>query len=198
MRENKMKVCFSIGLVLFVFAISFAYAQAYTGAAAQNSWNVAGMFSLHYLLPVQEDDYEEEGALVLNINPRVLWFAIDGFGVGVATDFYYFTGNFKHMAIGIGPHVAYYLKRPGILSQLMPYAGCSFQFLRSEMDPGSTETGWNLKLGLGISPIFGDHVTVPIELGYMAHHLSSDYGEENYSHTSRSIYLECGIGAFLW
>ena len=193
-----MSARINICLVLFVCAISFAYAQAYTGAAARNTWNVAGMFSVHYLLPVQEDDYEEDGTLVLNINPQVLWFPIDGFGTGVAADFYYLTGNFKHMAIGIGPRVAYYLKRPGILSQLMPYAGCSFQFLKSEMDPGSTETGWNLKLGLGISPIFGDHVAIPVEIGYMAHHLSSDYGVESYSYTSSCIYLECGIGAFLW
>lgn len=193
-----MKTRIHIYLTVFVLAMGTAYAEGYTGAAARNSWNVAGMFSVHYILPVEEDNYTEDGALVINFSPHVLWFPIDGLGVGIAVDFYYFTGDFKHMAIGIGPRVAYYLKRPGILSQLMPYAGCSFQFLKSEMDPGSTETGWNLKLGLGISPIFGDHVAVPVEIGYMAHHLSSDYGEESYSHTSSSIYLECGIGAFLW
>ena len=193
-----MRARINICLVLFVFAISIGYSQAYTGAAARNSWNVAGMFSVHYLLPIDEGDYTEGGTLVLNINPRVLWFPIDGFGTGVDADFYYFTGDFKHTALAIGPRVAYYLKRPGVLSQLMPYAGCSFQFLNSEMDPGATETGWRLKIGLGISPIFGDHVAVPVEIGYLAHHLSSDYGEENYSNTTGSIYLECGIGAFFW
>ncbi len=193
-----MRMCIHICLVLFVFVIGITYAQAYTGAAARNTWNVAGMFSANYLMPIDEGDHSEEGALVLNINPRVLWFPIDGLGAGVDASFYYFTGEFKDVALGIGPRVAYYLKRPGILEQLIPYAGCSFQYLMNEFDLGATETGWGLKLGLGISPVFGDHVAVPIELGFLAHHLSSDYGEESYSNTMSSIYFECGIGAYLW
>lgn len=193
-----MRTRIFIHLAIFILSMGTAYGQAYTGAAARNSWNVAGMFSAHYILPVEEDDYTEDGALVINFSPHVLWFPIDGLGVGIDAGFYYFTGEFKDMGLSVGPGVAYYLKRPGILSQLMPYAGCSIQYQRNEVDPGATETGWNLKLGLGISPIFGDHIAVPVEIGYLAHHLSSDYGEESYSRTTSSIYLECGIGAFFW
>ncbi len=192
--HTRLNIC----LILFVFTIGLVYAQADTKAAAQNTWHIAGMFSAHYRLPIDEGDYTEEGALSFNVNPRVLWFPIDGLGVGVDAGFYFFAGHFTDYNLGIGPRVAYYLKRPGLLNQLMPYAGCSFQYLMNEVDPGATETGWSLKLGLGISPVFGEHVAVPIELGYVAHHLSSDYGEESYSQTTSRIYLECGIGAFLW
>lgn len=192
--NTRLNIC----LALLVFTIGLATAQADTKAADRNTWHVAGMFSAHYRLPIEEDDYVEDGTLVLNVNPRALWFPLDGLGVGVDADFYYFTSHFTDLSIGIGPRVAYYLKRPGVLSQLMPYAGCSFQYLMNEIDHGATETGWSLKLGLGISPTFGGHVAVPVELGFVAHHISSDYGEESFSRTTSRIYLECGLGAFLW
>jgi hypothetical protein len=193
-----MYIRLNICLVLFVFTISLASAQTDNKAAAQNTWHIAGMFSAHYHLPIDEGDYSEEGAFVLDINPRALWFPIDGLGVGVDASFHYFAGHFTDFSLGIGPRVAYYLRQPEQQNQLMPYVGCSFQYLVNEMDPGATETGWSLKLGIGISPVFGGHVAVPLELGYMAHHLSSDYGSTSFSHTTNSIYLECGIGVFFW
>ena len=188
----------TIFFVLFFITIGLASAQTDNSAAGRNTWHVAGLFSAHYLLPIDEGDYSEEGAFALNVNPLALWFPIDGLGVGVDADFYYFTGHFTDISLGMGPRVAYYLRRPGVLSQLMPYVGCSFQYLVNDIDPGATETGWSLKLGIGISPVFGGHVTVPVEIGYVAHHLSSDYGSTSFSHTTSRIYLECGIGAFLW
>jgi len=193
-----MNTRLNIYLVLFSFTIGLVYAQADTKAATQNTWNVSGMFSAHYNMPRDEGDYTEEGALMLNVNPRALWFPINGLGIGVDADFSYFNGHFTDFNLAVGPSVAYYLKRPGVLNQLLPYAGCSFQYLMNDVDPGAEETGWSLKLGLGISPVFGGHVAVPVELGYVAYHLSSDYGGESFSQTSSRIYLECGIGAFLW
>lgn len=188
-----MKTSISICLALLIFAT--ANAQVDIGAADRNTWNVAGMFSTHYILPVEDS---EEGALAVNFSPRVLWFPVDRFGIGVDAGFYYFSGEFKDVGLAVGPSVAYYLKRPGILSELMPYAGCSVQYLRNFVDPGATETGWSLKLGLGVSPVFGDHIALPVEVGYLTHHLSSDYQGESFSQTTRSIYLEFGIGAFFW
>jgi len=72
--NTRLNIC----LILSVFIIGLVYAQADTKAATQNTWNVAGMFSMHYRLPIDEGDYTEEGALSLDVNPRVLWFPIDG------------------------------------------------------------------------------------------------------------------------
>ena len=197
-KESEMSRRLSTCLVLSVFVISLASAQAGSRAATRNTWHVASQFGMYYALPIDEGEYVEEGALMLDVNPRVLWFPVDGLGVGIDAGFYYFTGHFTDFSLGIGPRVAYYLRRPGQKSQLMPHVGCSFQYVLNDVDPGASETGWNLKLGLGVSPVIGGHVAVPVELGYILYHRSSDYGEENYSHTAGRIYLESGIGAFLW
>ena len=196
--EDKMYRCLSICLVLSFFSTGLAYSQTDTKAATRNTWQAAGLFSMYYQFPIDEGDYVEEGILTLDINPRALWFPIDGLGVGVDANFFYLTGHFTDLNLGFGPYVAYYLRRSEQQIQLMPYVGCSFQYLLNDVDPGASETGWRLKLGLGISPVFGRHLTVPVEFGYMAHHISSDYGSISYSQTTSRIYLECGIGAFLW
>ncbi len=196
--EKTVKNRAGIYFILLILAIGLGSVRADSNATAKNSWYLASMFSLYYRLPIEEDNYTEEGALSLDINPRVLWFPIDRFGVGIDADFYYFKGQFRTEDISIGPSIAYYMKRPGILEQLMPYAECSVQYIRSETDPGAIESGWGVKLGLGISPIIGDHVTIPIEFGFMSRHITSDYEPETFSKTTNRIFLECGIGAFLW
>jgi hypothetical protein len=197
--ENKMFRCLSICLVLSTFAIGLAYAQAENRAAAQNTWHVTGLFSMHYHLPVDEGEYVEEGALMLDVNPRVLWFPIDGLGLGVDADFYYFGSHFTDFNLGIGPRVAFYPRWPEQQSQLMPHVGCSFQYVMNEVDPGATETGWRLKLELGVSPVIGGHLAVPVELGFVVERLTTDYSkEDSFTATSVRIYLESGIGAFLW
>ena len=197
--ENKMFRCLSICLVLSVFAASLAYAQADNRAAAQNTWYVTSLFSMHYHLPIDEGEYVEEGALMLNVNPRVLWFPIDGLGVGADADFYYFGSHFTDFNLSIGPRVAFYLGYPEQQSQLMPHVGCSLQYVMNDVDPGATETGWRLNLGIGISPVIGGHVTVPVELGFIVERLTSDYSKwGSFTATSFRIYLETGIGAFLW
>lgn len=193
-----MQKCIGICIILCIFTIGLASAQADSKAATKNTWYFTSMFSAHYRLPIEEADYTEEGALSLDINPRVLWFPTDGLGIGIDTDLYYYTGQFNHLNLSIGPSAAYYLKRPGILTQLMPYAGCSFQYLMNDVNPGASETGWGLKFGLGISPIIGENVALPVELGYVTHHITLDYGDESSSKTTDWIYLEFGIGVFLW
>ncbi|MBL7093278.1 hypothetical protein ISS22_04830 [candidate division KSB1 bacterium] len=93
----------TIFFVLFFITIGLASAQTDNSAAGRNTWHVAGLFSAHYLLPIDEGDYSEEGAFALNVNPLALWFPIDGLGVGVDADFYYFTGHFTDISLGMGP-----------------------------------------------------------------------------------------------
>jgi hypothetical protein len=151
---SRLTVCIALSVLIF----GLASAQAGTGAAAKNTWLVAGGFGMNYTLPVDEGEYTEEGALALGIHPLALWFPIDGLGVGVD-------------------------------------AG----FVMSDLDPGASETGWRLKLGLGLTPVVGGHVAVPVEVGYMTERLTSEYGEEGtVTVTTSRIYLESGLGAFLW
>ena len=72
-----------ICLVLFFVLSGIARAQDNIKTATQNTWYAAGMFNMHYNMPRDEGDYTEDGALSLNISPRVLWYAFDGLGVGV-------------------------------------------------------------------------------------------------------------------
>jgi len=188
----------SICLALTLLAISFAYAQSDTKAAAQNTWQVAGLFSMHYQLPRDEGAYQEDGNFTLDANPQILWFPIDGLGVGIESDISYFNGHFKDIELALGPRLTYYLRRSERQRLLLPYIGGTFQSLMKDLDPGAVEIGWSLRLGVGISPVIGSHFTVPIELGYLVHHIESEYGSISYSKSSNRIYLECGIGAFLW
>ena len=200
--ESRMYRCLCICVLLLSFATGLAYAQADSMAATQNSWYVTGLFRLHYRLPIDEGEYVEEGTLSLDVNPRVLWFPADGFGVGVDADFYYFGSHFTDLNLGIGPRMAFFLDYPAQKDQLMPHIGGSFQYVMNDVNPGAiTEAGWRLRLELGISPVIGGYMAVPVELGFMAERLTSDYNLEpgrNYTLTSFRIYLETGIGAFLW
>lgn len=195
----KMYKLLAFCLILFVLAPGFTYAQETIKAAKQNTWYAAGLFNMHYLMPRDEGDYTEEGAFSLNINPRVLWYAFDGLGVGVDAEFYYFNGHFSDVNIGIGPRAAYFLRHTEWQKQLMPHVGCSFLYMSNDVDPGATETGWRLKLGLGVSPVIGGHLTVPVELGFVTEQMTTDHEKAgSYTATSSRIYLEVGIGAFLW
>ena len=192
--------CLSICLVLFAFSYGIADAQESTGAASQNSWYAAGMFNMHYQLPSDEGDYTEEGALSLDISPRLQWFAMDGLAVGADVEFSYFTHeNFSDVNIGIGPRVSYFLRQTEWQRQLMPHIGCTFLYVTNDVDPGAEETGWRLKLGIGISPVIGGHLAVPVELGFMTERLTREINtEESYTETNNRLYLEVGIGAFIW
>jgi len=141
----------SICLVLFAFLSGVADAQESTGAATQGTWYVAGMFNMHYQLPRDEGDYTEEGALSLNISPRLQWFAMDGLAVGADVEFSYSSHeDFSDVNIGIGPRISYFLRQTEWQKQLMPHIGCTFLYVTNDVDPGAEETGWRLKIGIGI------------------------------------------------
>lgn len=186
-------------IALFLIISNICYAQKEKSCAAStNSWYVSGMFSMYYNLPIQEDDYTEDGFLILNINPRVIWFPADGFGAGIDADFYYSSADFGETNFGIGPRITYFLKNNEDLKKWMPYAGVSFQYLRNHMEVGDTETGWRLKIGVGISPIFGQHLTIPLEVGFLTEQLKSENSKEiSYTNKISRIYIEIGLGAFL-
>ncbi len=193
----------SICLVLSVFAIGSAYGQTDIKAAARNTWHVAGPFSTHYYLPIDEGDSTQPGAFAVTFSPEVLWFPLHGLGIGVEASIDYSAAQFTDFSMSIGPRVAYHLTRPkksgpsGIW--LLPFVGCSFQYVMNDVDTGVTDSGWRLKLGFGISPLIGTHGTFPIELGVATEKVRSG-NSENQESTSKGsrIYLEVGFGAFLW
>ena len=72
-------------------------------------------------------------------------------------------------------------------------------FFWNDIDPGTNEYGWSFKLGLGISPLIGGHLTVPVELGFVTENLTNEHPKgESFTHTDSRIFLEVGIGAFFW
>jgi len=193
-----MKKTTAVFIVLSILSTVFLYAENDSKAANPNTWFITNMFNMHYLLPFDEGDYTEKSAIILNINPQFLWFPFNSLGFGVDTEFQYFKSQFSDLTISIGPRIAYYLKLADSKFKIMPYAGSSFQYVTNEMKPGALENGWNFKFGLGISPVIGKHLSLPIEIGYRLQHRSSDYGEHTYSWSRGSLYIESGIGAFLW
>lgn len=194
--EKMLFKCFVVCIVLLIFASGSLFAQDNSKAATQHTWHIGGMFSSYYHFAHEED---EEGALLLNFNPRALWFVIDGLGVGADADLYHFNTYYNHTNLSIGPRVAYYFRQHELLNRLIPYTGCSFHYVITDADFGASETGWRLKLGIGMSPLLGDIITVPVELGFMTDKLTHEYDNENtYTETNNRIYLEIGFGAFLW
>ncbi|MCD4827903.1 MAG: outer membrane beta-barrel protein [Candidatus Cloacimonetes bacterium] len=192
---SKKLDCFVICLVLFIFAAVPLFAQDDSKAATQHTWHVSGMFSSFYHFA---DDDDDDGSLMLNFNPGALWFVIDGLGIGADADLYHFNSYFNHTNLSIGPRVAWYFRQHELLDRLIPYAGCSFHYVNNDADFGSTETGWRTKLGIGISPLLGDIITVPVEFGFMIDKLTQDFDkEDSYTATNKRIYLVVGFGAFL-
>ena len=201
----------SICLVLSVFVIGIASAQVGIRAAAKNTWMVSGSGSMTYVLSSGSGEDSESGELAISLIPRVLWFPIAGFGVGGDVQFDYSANNNTRTTFGIGPRVAYYLRRTsrrypsaccltpciGPNGWWMPYAGATFMYLMSSSKQGeytTTSNGWRLKLGAGVSPVIGTKGTMPVELGFQTDSWTYD---EHTSNSSR-IYLEVGFGAFLW
>jgi hypothetical protein len=187
-----------ICLVLSILIISFASAQVDIKAANRNTWNLSGLINSHYQLPIDEGDYTEEGNFVLDLDTRGLWFPTDGLGIGVDASLDYSTSFFTSYGFGIGPRVAYYFKPPFAWG-LMPYAGTSFQYLREDIELGRESNGWGLEFGIGISPLIGTHVTLPVEFGFATQQVTSvNSKNEEYTTKSSRMYLEFGLGVFLW
>ena len=197
--EKMVFKCFVICIVfLLIFAGGSLFAQDNSRAATKHTWHVSGMFNSYYHFANDKGE-GEEGSLVLNFNPRVLWYLMDGIGVGIDADFYHFNSYFNHTNLSIGPRVAYYFRQHELFKQLIPYAGCSFHYVINEADFGTTETGWRLKLGIGVSPLFGDLITIPVEFGFITDKLTQEHDKvDTYTETNYRLFLEVGFGAFLW
>jgi hypothetical protein len=204
----------SICLVLSLFAVGVAFAQVNIRACAKNSWHVAGLMGMGYNLPTDEETDSEGGSFYVNLDPRVLYFPIDGLGVGGDASFGFSANTYTNINLGIGPRVAFYLRNPerrypsgccltpcvGPNGWWMPYIGASFLYLMTstkygEYDP-TTTNGWRLKAGVGVSPVIGTKGTMPVELGFMTQQVT--YAEGAEPTASSKIYLEAGFGAFLW
>jgi hypothetical protein len=209
----------SICLVLSLFAVGVAFAQVNIKAAARNTWHVAGLLGMGYNLPTDtlEGTDSEDGSFNANFSPRVLYFPIDGLGVGADANLAFSANYIDSTNVGIGPRVAFYLRSPlrrypsaccltpcvGPDGWWMPNAGVSFLYLMNstkygESDP-NTSNGWRLKVGVGVSPVIGTKGTMPVELGFMTESITREiYEGETETNTSSRIYLEAGFGAFLW
>ena len=114
-------------------------------------------------------------------------------------DFYHFNSYFDHTNISIGPRIVFYYRGHEKVKNLIPNAGISVHYVVNDADFGTDENGWRFKVGIGISPLFGNHLTVPIEFGLMSERLTQDYYEEDsLTETHYRLFLEMGFGAFLW
>lgn len=184
-------------------------AQALAGAADGNSFFISGQMGANLSL-------ESGGGFDLNLAPRVLYFPMQGVGLGGELGLGYYslssTSDSTHLAIG--PRAAYFIKFEnkrypracclspwvGSSSMWMPYGGVTIQFLMSSSKYGSTTstaTGYKGRLGVGAAPRIGDRGTAFIELGFETSKLSGGASIASSSTGSR-LYLEGGFGAFLF
>jgi hypothetical protein len=190
MNSSRLRTVF----MLAVMATGATRVWGAQHAAARRTWYAAGMASAGYQLPSAG---EGEDLFRLNLAPRVLYFPLDGLGVGADADFEYVSHYTTLGSIGIGPRAAYYLRR----SAWMPFAGASFLYLHNGegLFPGvGTEAGWQLSAGIGVSPVVGSHGTLPVELSFAPRSLTSDYGGgETETNRTSTIGLEVGLGFFL-
>lgn len=198
-RKKKILV-FLFLITVFCFKSSdLLYAQDNSQAAMKHSWHVGGVFSGYHHFGNSEKENELDESQIIKFNPRVLWYVINGLGIGMDADLYHFNSYFDHTNISFGPRVAYYYMAHEKIQYLIPNIGLSLHYVYNDADFGINETGWRFKFGLGISPLLGDHLTIPIELGLMSERLTQDYYEdESLMVTNNRLFLEVGFGAFLW
>jgi len=179
-------------LALAVLATGAAGAWDAGHAAARGTWYAAGMASTRYQLPSEEG----EDLFVLNLAPRVLFFPLDGFGLGAGAGFAFISHYTTEREIDVGPRAAYYLRR----SPWMPYAGLSFEYVHNSMAQVSgidAETGWQLGAAIGVSPVVGSHGTLPVELSYTFRSLTRPTPEGSENARVSTLGLEVGLGFFL-
>lgn len=199
----------SICLVLSFLAVGVAFAQVNIKAAAQNTWMVSGSMGFSYFLGngQGETDSPTEG-LELTLTPRVLWYPVDGLGVGGEASLDWYTNSYTTTDLGIGPRVAFYLRNPerrypsgccltpcvGPNGWWMPFLGASVLYQMRDSGNGDAN-GFRARAGVGVSPVIGTKGTMPVELGF--EYQSMKQGDYDPT-TSSKIYLEAGFGAFLW
>ena len=190
MYRNRLTVV----LVLLVLATGPTWAWDTGHAAARGTWLAAGMVKTIYQFPFAG---EGEDLLSLDLTPRVLYFPLDGFGVGADAEFDYLSHSTTVRNVGIGPRAAYYLRR----SPWMPFAGLSFLYLNNSVALLSNvwvQTGWKLAAGLGVSPKVGSLGTLPVELSFAITNLRHDTGEGEIDiGRTYALGLDVGLGFFL-
>jgi hypothetical protein len=217
----------SLCTIMSLVAVGTAAGQVDIKACAQNSWYVAGLLSMSYT----QSEYAgyssyRSGSFAASLAPRVLFFSVDGIGVGGEGYFGYDSQDGESFprttgfSLGVGPRVAIYLRSPqrryapaccftpyvGPNGWWMPYAGLSIVYLTSTYreeygreEYRRTGDGWRFKIGVGVSPVVGTKGTIPVELGFKTESITYVYERtESRTYKYNTLYLEAGFGAFLW
>jgi hypothetical protein len=198
--------------VLLVTAFVLLVPQAQAGAADKGSFFASGQLGFNYFLKSGSPEDSPSEGLALNLTPRLLYFPVNGIGVGGEANFSSYSDGYKQSSLAIGPRVAYYLKMNrsryphaccmtpwfGMGTYWMPFAGLSLMYLSDRYEYGgsaSTASGYRARLGVGAAPMIGDRGTMFFELGFQTQGLKSG---SSATQTSNQIYLEGGFGAFLF
>jgi hypothetical protein len=185
-----------------------ASGQGVSKAAYQGGFLVSGQAGASLTFTKAPELDAQQSALSVTFAPRLLYFVVDGLGVGVEGNVNYYSLSGSHITgLAVGPRVAYYLvqtdkkyPRTSCLTSYlgpgwwMPFVGVTGEYLSNRFDSGgevSTSSGWLARVGIGMSPLIGDRGTMPIEVGYEMQNIKSAPS------TSR-VYLEIGFGAFLF
>lgn len=170
------------------------FAQDIMGPASKNTFFTSGIIDI-YTGFVQD----EETAWAIEFSNRTLWFPVKGLGIGTDADVNFFNSHFNSVTLGLGPRIAYYLAISERLQQLLPNLGCSVQYVLYDLTPGFRESGWRFNVGLGTSLMIGKHLTLPIEIGFIADRTKSEEFEgKEMKYEQNRIYLKIGLGAFFW
>ena len=78
--KKKVLVVSIMFAVCFCFA-GFLYAQDNSQATTKHSWHVGGVFNSYYHFGHNDKNGDLDKSFVMNFNPRIIWFAIEGLGI---------------------------------------------------------------------------------------------------------------------
>lgn len=207
-----MKRSLAITTLALLLACAVALGQGVSKAAYRGGFLVSGQAGASLVFTEAPELDAQQTALNLTFAPRVLYFVVDGLGVGLEGNVSYISvSSDKTTRLGVGPRVAYYLvqtdkkyPRTSCLTSYlgpgwwMPFVGVTGEYLSNRLDVGdevATVSGWLARVGVGMSPLIGDRGTMPIEVGYEMQSLKY---ANNAAQTTSRAYLEIGFGAFLF
>ena len=188
--------------------------QAQADAADKGSFFGSGQLGLNYYLKSSHPEDSQTQGLDLLFAPRLLYFPLKSIGIGGEANLYLYSNDSKQTNLAIGPRAAYFIKLNtshypraccltpwlgGNSSYWMPFVGVSLMYLMqrySYSEYSSTASGYLGRIGFGAAPMIGDHGTAFLELGFQTQSLKASGATA--SQTSNKIYLEAGLGAFLF
>ena len=198
-------------VLALLLVCALALGQSISRAGYKGGFLVSGQAGASMIFHEEATD-AMNSELSLNFAPRLLYFLMDGLGAGLEADASYFADGYKTTGIAIGPRIAYYLVQTDTKYPMacclapyfgpgwwMPFAGLSVLYLSNRYDYGgsvATSTGWQARIGAGMSPLIGDRGTMPIEIGYEMQ--STKAGGSSVAQSRSRVYLEVGFGAFLF